>query len=426
MKRINFKSSLITIALCALVVSFLCSCDSMNSLHEEYLERGAGIYLGPVEAAMSYPGYNKVKLIWAINADPRITKAVIYWNQRDKSKTVPVNRTNGEYIDGFLIMETDVEGLEEGDFIFEIIMQDDKGNFSKPYELSGTALGESFMKSLITRGIKEIMYNVDVFEIIWEDVSSATLQSSVVQYELEGNLITLEVPNDETVTPLPGLDTGNEINVFSIHIFGNEYDLDPLDSYFKSYFIPRRLRNITDDVLKNTKQPIVTVPGSGMPGNTARFLKAADWVHDGDMNKGYTVDANAPGGAALSLYTNGGADYNFANGKLYQTVTLPAGTYRFDARVIRTMCDGVALKIFMVVASGEGLPDFDNVATQSLGRIEVVTLSEVPAGNIPEISRPTQSIEFELTSEREVSLGFVGRASANFLTIFEKVELWSF
>ena len=419
MKRLNLKTLILGVILCASTAVFMFSCDDMNSLHEEFLERGEGIYLGPADSLQVYSGYRKVRLQWKINADPRITQSVVYWNQREASKTIPVNRTTG----GYMWMETEIDDLNEAMFIFEVQLKDDMGNVSKPALVTGVALGDIFLNGLQSRTIKEITWlesGVDV-AVTWENIPSPTLLYTIIKYMDEtGSIVTIEVQNNETNTVLEGINSANNnIEVYSVY-----KPVDGFETYNSANRNYKAVRwvNITDEAkMINTKAPFTSTV-DGPPGMQAgRFLWVTDWIHNEDAKKCSTWESGYTG--VLSLYTNGSAAYNFTNAKLYQTVTLDEGRYRFDVTLIRNMCTATN-RVFIVAADGDDLPDFNNVASASLAQAEYEL---APGGSIiyAEGSRPVKSIEFELTSTKTVSLGFVAAASSNFLHQFEKVELFT-
>ena len=421
MKKINIKTAMMSVVLCASVASFLFSCDDINSLHEKYLDRGEGIYLGIADSLQAYSGYHKVKLRWKINADVRITKAIVYWNQREDSKTVPVDRITT----GAMWMETDIDGLIEAEYLFELQLQDNDGNVSKIMEVSGASLGDSFIRLLRNRSISEINWleNGDV-EVKWGNVGSPTLWYTVLTYtDIDGHAVTLEVPNDETVSVLEKMSpVNNIIEVYSVHIPINGFEAF---AAAKMSYKATRWVNITDEVLLNTRAPFSRTD-EGPAGLTGgRFFWVTDWIHNDDAKKCATFENNSTGGTpqVICLYTNGNAAYNFTNAKLYQTATLEEGKYRFEVTLIRNMCTA-ANRVFISVAAAAELPDISNVVRGSLAQSEL----EVAAGgsvvyNVG--SRPVIVLEFDVAATGPVSLGFVAAASTNFLTVFEKVELFA-
>ncbi|KAA6300617.1 MAG: hypothetical protein EZS26_003240 [Candidatus Ordinivivax streblomastigis] len=251
MKRINFKYSLKTgikammviVPICLLV--FVFSCENMNSIHEQYINRGETIYIGAADSVLMHPGYHKIGFEWKINADPRIIKAVIYWNERADTTTIPVVRTPES--EGEMWLEALLEDIPEGEYVFEFELQDNSGNISKSLQISGTVLGDVYVENLRNRGIKELAKLVTGnMQITWEAVSAtaATLQNSVVEYiDIHGNAVRREVPNDEEVTLLEGLETGNEVEIYTIHL--PENGLEPFESIKRKFFMPKFEREIS-------------------------------------------------------------------------------------------------------------------------------------------------------------------------------------
>ena len=248
MKRMNYKSLFITgikamtVIVAALLMVFTFSCENVNSLHEQYLERGESFYIGAADSILVHPGNHKIKFEWKIGADPRITKAVIYWNQRDTSVTIPVNKAPGS---GEMWLETQLNNIKEGEYVFEFEMQDNHGNISKSAEVVGMVLGDVYIENLRTRGVKEIAKLVTSdMQITWEAVNSATLQYSVVEYvNGSGQTVTVNVPNTEDKTLLKGLKTGDPIELFAVHL--PEKGLESFLSSKVKYTMPKFEREMS-------------------------------------------------------------------------------------------------------------------------------------------------------------------------------------
>ena len=239
MKRMNklllFAKNAIAAIICACAAMLMFSCDNINSMHEEYLNRGEGIYIGAADSVQAYSGYRKIQLKWKINADPRIDKAIIYWDKRAQNVTVPINREASE---GEMWMEAILEDMQEIQYIFEIEMQDNTGLVSLPVEVIGAALGDTYLESLYSRVITNIrkLANGDI-SITWADVNSATLQYTEVHYtDDNGQQRTGRVYNYETGSVFEGLKSGDEIEVISF--FEPENSFEHFSSPKRNYFIP--------------------------------------------------------------------------------------------------------------------------------------------------------------------------------------------
>ncbi|MDR0699139.1 MAG: hypothetical protein LBG28_07995 [Tannerella sp.] len=248
MKRIDFKFpflSGIKVMMAALSAGFLFlvfSCEKMTGIHEKYLDRGETLYIGIADSVKVHPGFHKIGFEWKINADPRITKTVIYWNRRDTSVTVPVVRTS----ESEMWLTTLVNDINEGEYVFEFEMQDDNGHISKSIEVSGSVLGDTYVENLRNRGIKELAKLVTGdMQITWEAVSvtASSLMYSVIEYvNSDGNPVILEVSNDEEITLLQGLETGDEINIYAIHL--PEDGLETVMSLKRRFLMPKFEREI--------------------------------------------------------------------------------------------------------------------------------------------------------------------------------------
>lgn len=217
----------------------LIQCDDMNSIHEKYYDWGEDVYMGVVDSLKAYAGYEKVRFTWELNADPRITKTVIYWNSRADSAVVDVNRTQS----GRLQMNYDIAPIDEYSYVFEFVTKDDDGHFSLPVEVSVDIYGESYIQTLKNRSVSSITKQVDgSMLILWDDISSATVQYVTVKYVVNGVEKTVRVENDETETLLEDLKTGDVISIVTTHL--PEDALETLDAPAREYTMPKLEREI--------------------------------------------------------------------------------------------------------------------------------------------------------------------------------------
>lgn len=191
----------------------LVSCDDVNSVHQEYYDRGEMIYTGVVDSLKASVGYEKVRFNWEINSDPRISKTVIYWNQKSDSAVVNVNRTT----DGRMPM-TYTGDFEEGNYIFEFVTKDDEGHYSMTKDLVVVVLGNSYVQGLNVRKISSAEVDeAGQLKLTWGDVASTLLLYTTVEYEVNGEKLTRQVANDEKETVLEGLKPGDKYYVSSTY-----------------------------------------------------------------------------------------------------------------------------------------------------------------------------------------------------------------
>jgi len=149
--------------------------------------------------------------------------------------------------------------------------------------------------------------------------------------------------------------------------------------------------NVTSKYIANAGSPFVA---SGMNGSRWGTLKswsvnAAVLSHGG--YGGYSYDGD---GATMDLESGWGSPA-ILNGKIWQTVTLPAGTYAFDPSGGTWKWQGTKDPAYVVVAPAvDTLPDYSNIAGNT-------------AIQYQQIAQPQKLVYFQLSGATKVSLGLV-------------------
>ena len=208
------------------------ACEDSNSLHQEYYDRGEGIYIGAVDSLKSQVGYEKIHFSWEINADPRIKNVIIYWEQRTASLVLEVNRTQS----GRQKMEYFMEKMPEKNYIFEFVTTDGSGHCSVEKEIVVEVLGKFYAESLKVREISSVNKTSDNnLTITWGDVASSYLKYTTLEYVLNGEKKSVRVENNESTTVLTGLDLKDEVEIFSTYLPENSFEF--FDSSHKKYLL---------------------------------------------------------------------------------------------------------------------------------------------------------------------------------------------
>ncbi|MFV0590209.1 MAG: DUF4998 domain-containing protein [Draconibacterium sp.] len=247
----------------SIMVFSMTRCDDMNSIHEKYYDWGEDIYTGVVDSLKSFTGYEKVKFTWEVNADPRITKTVIFWNNRADSAVVNINRAQS----GRLPLEYSIESIDEGNYIFEFITRDGEGHFSLPTEAVVEVYGDFYIGSLKNRGISSISKQEDGSMLIkWDAIASTSIQYVTVKYTIDGVEQTVRVENDETETVLTGLKTGESIDIVTTHLPTDDA-LETMDALPKEYTMPKFEREIN-----KANFAVVVLAGDNTSVNNSRDL----------------------------------------------------------------------------------------------------------------------------------------------------------
>ena len=231
MNRNNIRiSKCIQVLFVSLAGLLFFACDDVNTIHQEYYDRGEGIYTGSVDSLKCQVGYEKVRFNWEINADPRIAEVLIYWDERADSIVLEVNRTE----DVRLPMSYLMEDVAEDSYVFEFVTTDGMGHYSLSKEIAVEILGASYANSLKGRAIASVERLDDgSWLVTWEPIASNNLQSTTLEYVLDGETQSVIVENGTMETVLIGLAVGDELSVFSTFLPENAFETfdSPRESY---------------------------------------------------------------------------------------------------------------------------------------------------------------------------------------------------
>lgn len=147
-------------------IIFVClvACTNMSDVYQEYLDRGEKIYIGRVDSIRVYPGNQRIKLEWLLDADPKLKECVILWNNAKDSVIVAVDREN----QGPRKMSAILNDLSEGGHVFELFTRDIYGNVSLKNEKSGTVYGSRYAAGLLNCKLLDAAYAGNDYVISWK------------------------------------------------------------------------------------------------------------------------------------------------------------------------------------------------------------------------------------------------------------------
>lgn len=368
------KISNLYIICIALLAFFTQSCTKMNDLHQPYLDEGEVIYAAKVDSVASRAGKGRIELEMFILAQ-RIDKVRIYWNDyKDSVDVQNDNRTDS--------ITTIIENLAEKGYIFKYVSFDKFGHQSLPFEVTGNVYGDRFQATLSNRGIKSTPLSINGETTInWAGAVDKAVRCDLVYINIAGVQVTRKVPMSEVTT---------EITDFAA------------DLKYRTLFIPEATatdtfytENVSVDVVKLTEISLQN-PGDPFEGEnvSGRWGNLPGWtVNDACKNHdGVGGFDNLNNGSFLSFEYWGTPA--IVNGKIYQTLTLPAGSYNFIATV--SNIDNSPEATYVTVATGVTLPDISDIGT-ALASTRLIDNSQ---------NGKDVSVSFELSNETIVSLGF--------------------
>ena len=194
--------------------------------------------------------------------------------------------------------------------------------------------------------------------------------------------------------------------------------------------------NVTGTYLKNTTRPFTrlkdedgndiaaTLP-EGSTYDPQRWFHIADWITNeqgrinGNVDNALDNDLCLPANASDLTPPN---QFRISDGKIYQTVELPAGRYKFDVtvRIKNPLHD-----VYIVVDTGDGLPDTGGFNEGPGDIANALAYYEIGhTTNIANNADVVLSVEFVLEEATTVSLGLVANVYGQQQSAYRDFKLW--
>ena len=385
---------MIRLKILMLFFSLLCifSCEKMSSSYEEYVKDGETIYVSRVNGVVVSPGKNRIKIAWDLGADPRVTRAKIFWNNGLDSIEKVIDRSTG-----LKTVDIMLNNMLEGAYSFDIYTYDDQGHKSVKVTVSGNVYGEAYQSQLKNRILKDVLLTGGVATINW--YSETVIAIAEVTYTDHSNTLrTIDIPATENRSMLPDYKSRTGFKFITKYL----PEAAAIDYFYADSYVVRSsvVEDVSSKYLKNYSQPFTRDLYDGTRWGTLKdWITSASVKNQGATTKLYggydnfnntSVPAFDPGFFGLQKVS---ADPVVLNGKVYQTFSLPAGKYEFswslgaEAGNTNTGTD----PRFIVVANGDILPDLAAINTAVSAKSFVgVTSAAAP---------------FTLTATTQISMG---------------------
>lgn len=383
----NLRNILVTAFVIALVM-IIHSCTSADE-YLKFTEGGEISYVGKIDSLKFFPGRNRVKIQGLIISDPKVTELRVYWNNKKDSVVVPINRTSG--VDA---VSTIIENLPENIYNFEVRTFDKLGNTSIPQNRTVQVYGERYQESLGNRPIasNNVTRRDLTINFLSMDLTSGVYGSEVTFVDNSDVQKTVFVPITSSSVVLP------DYKMYSAYTYRTLFKPEVLaiDTFYSG------VTSVTPagQYLINNLTPFTKSAYDG-----ARWGTPADWiVNAGGLS--HLVSGVYYGGLDGNFFSfeGGKGQPNITNGKAYQTMTLPAGTFTYTVNINAINYDLTASdKGYYVVAQGNTLPDVTAIET-SLNTLKWERANKANTGS--------RTLVFTLAQPTEVSVG-VATTTAN-------------
>ncbi|SEO94642.1 protein of unknown function [Mucilaginibacter gossypiicola] len=389
-------------------------CSKKNENYKELI-KGSEIYYPGVIANANYrAGKLRTQLVWNPSPDPKIVKYKIYWN--NKQDSLIIDATSHNPLDTVKVM---VSNLTEGTYNFVVNSVDSDGHISIAKSINGVRVyGAIYAGGIFNRG-----YNAD---------NPFTVDITTGVVKLNFNQITLDSVTVNTKTIVTYIDNAGKTQTTFLKptdsiVTINDFKFGT-DVTYQSSYLPfrgaidtftvaaptlfprvRRIGDITSLYIKNAGYPFYR-----SDNGTGKWGLPKDWQYNSNV-----VNQNGSTGGGWST-DNGGCIHFEAkdwggdgvnNGKVYQTITLPAGNYALD---IETAGYGGSLNANEIVAVGNSLPDITNLGSP-------LAIYKGDQNNIG----GTHTLNFTLLATTTITLGWVVNTQSYTYLQFKGVKLRS-
>jgi hypothetical protein len=378
-KKLN--KLMLNAGLAMISVLIISSCTKMDD-YKKFTAEGEISYTGKLDSVRINSGKYRVLLNGLFLADPKVKKCVVYWNNKVDSIVIPVTRT--DKVDTLKLF---INNITEGVQNFVIYTYDAAGNKSIPVYKTGRVYGDRYQSTLSNRGINSAFTNesgVSIMELGGMDRVSGVFATEVIYVNNANVEKTVRIPIDVNTYTIPNFKEKGTIK-FRTLFLPDTLSVDTFYTAYENMYIPKFSKvDVTTTYLKNVG-PNVTASSIN---SANRWGILADWVTSASVKNasgfgGYEKRSNV---GFISLEAGWGLP-NVTDGKIYQTITLPAGSYRMEIVMNDFNAGGSR---YIAVAEGTTLPNVANI-----------TSSSIAFSNLE-----SKTLNFNIDQTKQVSIGF--------------------
>lgn len=395
-KILNRVAKHIGLVLLAVATLSLASCEKADE-YREFVKDGEISYIGKLDSVKVYSGKNRVMVKGLITSDPKIVECRIFWNNKADSLVIPI--TKGMIAS---VINKYVDIASEGFQNFVIYTYDAAGNRSIPVTTTGRTYGARYQAGLVNRDISiartDETTGVTTVDFLGMDRLTGVFATDVTYSKVNNQSATLRIPIDSTKVVLKDFKYGSTISYKTLFL----PDTISVDTFYsavdtKQIVAPAFIKiNVTNTYLKNAGANLSRASWDNSRwGVLANWTTSAGAKNVNSINGGYELR----GGVGVISFEAGWGLPAVTNGLIYQTVTLPAGTYSFEANALDQNAGGTR---YIAVAAGTSLPLVENIPATA---IKYKVLNPQPA-------TASVKLEFTLAQATQVSIGFAATMAA--------------
>lgn len=234
------------------IIFALSSCEGEINPVKDFTDGEELRYPGKPTEAIYRAGNNRLEIQFTLNPDPNITKALVYWNMKEESITIDIDRS--QLTDDKVLYI--IDHLPENVYSFEIYTEDKFGNRSVPEYMTGRTYGSryhGFLTHRLITGYEAANLDGDIHIHLGDSVlgsqetilSYTNLANQEVEMTIANTVNTVTLENANFAKPIKyktlHLPEPNAIDVFEVA--AADYTIDPeklvyeLPKPYATYFV---------------------------------------------------------------------------------------------------------------------------------------------------------------------------------------------
>ncbi|MBY5956735.1 discoidin domain-containing protein [Membranicola marinus] len=280
MSHITSKTAWIIILIFGTIVS--CTTDIYDTYNDYLSETGSAVAVGKPGMIVTRPGNEKILFLIPVNADPKIAKGVISWNNGEDMQ--PFDITTRDTLDVLV-------DIPEGNYNFVLWFEDDSGQKSLTTEHTASVYGPNYQSGLQNRSIEQMTSVGKNLKIEWATPEESVLNSRLIYQTAEDSVLTILIHADENESIVPDFPAGESFALETWH--------SPDSAAIDSFLSPRAEFNFPDIYKLD--------PSLIMPVHLPNDIVAD--AHGGSLNK--LFNGNTGNGDWYHTYSEERTPYHF-------------------------------------------------------------------------------------------------------------------
>ena len=209
------------------IATLITACSKMDDTYSGFVEGGEVPYSKRPDSIEMFPGHNRIGFSWLLISTPNVTECKVLWNNDQDSTSIPVDIT--KEVDSVHIT---IDGLEGGFYTFKFITVDQAGHRSIPKAITGRVYGNEYTSTLLNRQVSQALLFGGHPLLSWYDQQDTTAIGTEVSYiDPAGAAQRMIIPNDETLTTIPGSVQGDSVRIRTLFI----PDSMAIDTFYSHY-----------------------------------------------------------------------------------------------------------------------------------------------------------------------------------------------